>query len=61
MAEDASTDSNSKYWLDRAAKCRAQADRMKNPVAKKMMGEVAATYEHWGRRADILKAEKRAK
>jgi hypothetical protein len=42
---------NPQYWRDRAEKARLHAERMIEPVSKRMMIEVAEHYEGLVRRA----------
>ena len=41
-----------RYWLERADKARDVAEKMTDPVLKKMMLDVAAGYERLAMRAE---------
>jgi hypothetical protein len=40
------------YWLDRARKAHAQAERMANPEARRIMLEIAAGYQRLAQYAE---------
>jgi len=47
---------NAKYWELRAEEVRTIADTLKDPEAKRLMAEVADTYEKMAERAAVLRA-----
>ena len=43
------------FWMAEAARAKATAETMKNPLAKRGMETIAASYEAFARRAEIAK------
>jgi hypothetical protein len=47
---------NAKHWRERAAEARAIADQMDDPVAARMMREIAESYDRLAEHADARSA-----
>ena len=47
---------NPKHWRERASEARAIADQVNEPEAKRMMLEIAQTYEQLAERAEARAA-----
>jgi hypothetical protein len=47
---------NEDHWLDRAEEARAKAAGIRNPECRRIMTELAATYEHLARLTADFKA-----
>jgi hypothetical protein len=47
--------SNVKHWQDRAEKARVHADQISDPEARRMMLDVAASYDKLANRAEQRK------
>jgi hypothetical protein len=46
-----SSEQNSAFWMAKAAKAQESAGKMKNPMAKRGMEQIASNYEAFARRA----------
>jgi hypothetical protein len=43
---------NAKHWRERATEARAVADQMKDPVAARMLREIAESYDRLAQHAE---------
>jgi hypothetical protein len=58
VAQDETEGRGSKYWRDRAARVRKQADDMQTAFAKDLLLDLAALYERLAARAEKRQVNK---